>query len=113
MRILNQLLILALVLAGFVITSLNTEPILFNYYLGSTHLPLSVFMLCSFGIGCLFGLALNALCYIKLKRAHRQLQHSCQELELTINRLKPIGKPTDCSIHPDTLKKKEETNYVP
>lgn len=88
MQLFSQLFIVILVLIGFIITSLNTAPTTFNYYLSTTQIPLSLLILFSFGIGWLIGLGFSLSRYIKLKSAHRRLQYQHQQLETEINHLK-------------------------
>ena len=81
MQLLSQIFTIVLILIGLIVSSLNTETTLFNYYLGKAQLPLSLLMLFSFAAGCMIGLSLGLLRHLRFKRAYRDLQQHCKRLE--------------------------------
>ncbi len=81
MLIIRYLLWTLLVLMGLSMVSLNTDPVVFNYYYNTISLPLSLLLLFSFASGWIAGLCFNFINYIKLKTINRRLHQRCHQLE--------------------------------
>ncbi|RLA10258.1 MAG: LapA family protein [Gammaproteobacteria bacterium] len=85
MRILVNLLLLAVFLVGVLFTSANTAPVDVDYYLGSRQMPLAVALLIALVIGVLLssfaGIAVSLKYRAKLRQSDRQVKKLDKELE--------------------------------
>ena len=66
---------------GITFAYLNATPVIFNYYLGTKPIPLSLLMILTFGIGIMCGLLVSALNWIYLKSQNYRLRKRLQSLE--------------------------------
>ena len=85
MRIFLYLVLLIVILLGISFAYLNAEPVVFNYYLAQRHIPLSLLLVCSLGIGLILGFLVVGVSWLKLKgenfRLKKRLKCTRQEIE--------------------------------
>jgi lipopolysaccharide assembly protein A len=73
-RIIFYLLLLVLVILAITFAALNANPINLNYYIGTTHISLSLLLTYVLGIGILLGFSATFIPFLKLKREVRVLK---------------------------------------
>jgi lipopolysaccharide assembly protein A len=81
MRILTYLIFLIILLIGITFAYLNATPVIFNYYLGTDTIPLSLLMTLSFGVGIICGVLISIVNWICLKSQNYLLKKRLQSLE--------------------------------
>ena len=75
---------------GVTFAGLNARPVILNYYVGNAELPLSLLLVLSFSGGCVLGLLVSLVLYIKLKNSNRRLRHRLKNLEEEVANLRTI-----------------------
>ncbi len=84
MRIIGVLFFLFILFLGVGFSSLNSEPVSVNYYIGSFTLPLSVVAVSAFSLGVVCALVLSFLSLIGLRvrvaRLRRDLRRRDEEI---------------------------------
>ena len=81
MRIITLISSLIIIVLGVTFAFLNAEPVVVNYYLGTTELPLSVLLVSVLGIGTFLGLMMSFLPMLKLKFSNRRLRKHLAKIE--------------------------------
>jgi putative membrane protein len=85
MRILLYIVFLLIILLGISFAYLNANSVTFNYYLGERTMPLSLLLICSFGVGLILGFVVVFISWIRLKveniRLKKRLKSAKQEIE--------------------------------
>jgi putative membrane protein len=92
MRILTYLIFIIILLIGITFAYLNANPVIFNYYLGTKPIPLSLLMTLSFGIGIIFGILISLVNWICLKSQNYLLKKRLQSLEQNLTESKNTQK---------------------
>jgi len=82
------LLLIALLGAGFAI--LNSEKVSFNYYIGTSTMPLSLLLALGFVIGCFVGILVGLLLLFKTKLKNYRLRQKLHLAEKEIENLRAI-----------------------
>ncbi len=90
MRVVTYLLLTAVILLGVTFASLNAEPVMLNYYIGNSKIPLSLLLALVLIIGCTIGLLVSLVLYIKLKYANRRLKQRLKVVEQEVANLRTI-----------------------
>ncbi len=90
MRIFSYLILLAIMLIGLTFTSLNSTSVVFNYYLGSKTIALSLLLVFTFGFGIVLGLLIAMFSCIKIKRDNLRLKSRLKIAEKEIENLRSI-----------------------
>lgn len=90
MRILSYLVLLAIMLTGLTFASLNATPVVFNYYLGSKTITLSLLLVFAFGGGIFLGLLVSIFSWIRVKRDNFQLKSRLKLVEKEVKNLRSI-----------------------
>ncbi|MET0025051.1 MAG: LapA family protein [Sedimenticola sp.] len=75
---------------GVVLTVLNSESVVLNYYFGSRELPLSVVLVAAVAFGALLGLVASLGGFFRLKRQNSELRRKAQLASQEINNLRAI-----------------------
>jgi putative membrane protein len=75
---------------GLTFATLNSTPVLFNYYLGTKQIALSLLLVFSFGIGIVLGIIFTLFPVLKLKNANRRLRAKIKIVEKEVENLRSI-----------------------
>jgi putative membrane protein len=94
MRIISAIIILLILILGVTFASLNAEPVVVNYYLGSSKLPLSLLLVLILGCGALLGILVSIPIWARLKKENYTLSHRIKvvEKELANLRISPLNE---------------------
>jgi len=90
MRIITYVIILLIILLGVTFAGLNAEPVMLNYYIGSTQLPLSLLLVLALIIGCIISLIVSLILYIKYKTDNHRLRQRLKVVEAELANLRTI-----------------------
>ncbi len=90
MRILSYLFLLVVMLVGLTFSSLNSVSVVFNYYLGSKTITLSLLLVFAFGCGIFLGLLMALFSCLKIKRDNMRLKSRLKIAETEIENLRSI-----------------------
>lgn len=90
MRIVSYIVLLIVMLLGFTFASLNANPVVFNYYLGSKTIALSLLLVFTFGAGILFGFFLTFVTWFRLKAENLRLHTRLKVVEKEVENLRTI-----------------------
>jgi lipopolysaccharide assembly protein A len=77
-------------LIGLTFASLNSTPVVFNYYLGAKTITLSLLLVFTFGAGIVFGLLITIISWIKAKKNNLQLKSRLKIAEKEVKNLRSI-----------------------
>ncbi|HFL8794774.1 MAG TPA: LapA family protein [Candidatus Azosocius sp. HAIN] len=72
-RLLMIFMSIVLLIIGLVFSSLNSGFVIFNYYINSIEIPLSLLLICHILIGILIGVFFLSISIIKLKICNKTL----------------------------------------
>lgn len=94
MRIISAIIILIILILGISFAFLNAEPVIVNYYLGSSKFPLSLLLVLVFGCGALIGIVVSLPIWLRLKKQNLVLSHRVKnvEKELANLRISPLNE---------------------
>lgn len=85
MRLISYILILLIIIVGVTFAILNASPVAINYYFGIQHVPLSLLLVISFGLGLLLSFVVMSFIVLRLKnqkwRLRKQLKIAEQEID--------------------------------
>ncbi|MES9936490.1 MAG: LapA family protein [Sedimenticola sp.] len=90
MQLIKLIILLLLMAVGVVLTVLNSESVVLNYYFGSRELPLSVVLVAAVAFGALLGLVASLGGFFRLKRQNSELRRKAQLASQEINNLRSI-----------------------
>ena len=90
MRVISYLILLVIMLIGLTFASLNATPVVFNYYLGSKTITLSLLLVFVFGVGIFLGIIVTMFTWIKIKRDNLKLKSSLRVIEKEVKNLRSI-----------------------
>lgn len=90
MRVISYIFLLILMVFGLTFAALNSTSVIFNYYLGSKQIPLSLLLVFAFGLGILIGFVFTLLPVIKLKGENIRLKSRIKIAEQEIENLRSI-----------------------
>jgi putative membrane protein len=90
MRVLSYLILLVIMLAGLTFASLNSAPVVFNYYLGSKTITLSLLLVFAFGGGIFLGLLVSMFSWVRIKRDNFHLKSRLNLVEKEVKNLRSI-----------------------
>ena len=90
MRIFTYFILLLVVLFGITFALLNAEPIIINYYIGTTESPLSLLLVIAFVAGGFLGMVVCLLPYFHLKSKNRQMRRRLKLLEEEVTNLRTM-----------------------
>jgi lipopolysaccharide assembly protein A len=90
MRIITYLVLLLLVLIGITFAALNASPVLINYYVGSSKLPLSLLLVLSLVLGIVLGMLISVLPYLRLHNKNRRLRQRLKVVEEELTNLRAL-----------------------
>ena len=90
MRIFFYIILLLVVLFGLTFASLNSTPVVLNYYLGTKQFVLSVLLVIAFGLGIIVGAIFTLFPILKLKRDNRRLRSRIKIAEQEVDNLRSI-----------------------
>lgn len=88
MRIISYIIAIILVIFGLTFALLNASPVTLNYYIGTTHISLSLLLVITIGIGILIGLLASLGPILKLKRTNYRLKSRLRKLEQEVINIK-------------------------
>lgn len=89
-RIFLILILLLLTALAAVLASLNAAPVVFDYYLTTTELPLALVLFAAFAMGSLFGLILSISMVIAGLAERRRLRKQLSLCQQEIRNLRDI-----------------------
>ena len=90
MRIFSYLILLIIMLFGLTFAALNSTPVVFNYYLGTKTLALSLLLVLAFGTGIFLGLLVSLFSLLKSKRDNLRLRARLKTSEKEVENLRSI-----------------------
>jgi len=90
MRIFSYLFMLLLILIGVSFACLNAEPVLVNYYFGTSKTPLSMLLVLTLIFGVALGLLVSLVMSIKYKRNNSRLRQRLALAEKEVSNLRAI-----------------------
>lgn len=90
MRVFSYLIFLIIMLIGLIFSSLNSTQVVFNYYLGTKTIVLSLLLIFTFGIGMLFGILVAVVSLLKVKKDNLQLKSRLKLVEKEVENLRSI-----------------------
>lgn len=77
-------------LIGLTFASLNSAPVVFNYYLDSKNIALSILLTLFFGAGIFLGMIAFIISWIRIKRSNLKLKSQLRIAEIEIKNLRSI-----------------------
>lgn len=80
MRLIRYIVLIAILLIALGFALLNANQVTVNYYIGTRHMPLSLLLVFTFGLGCIVGLLTSLGWYF---RASYQVYRLRKKLEVT------------------------------
>lgn len=94
MRIITSIILLLIIILGITFASINAEPVVVNYYLGSSKLPLSLLLVFVLGCGAVLGMLANLPIWLRIKRENRNYAQRIKliEKELANLRASPLNE---------------------
>lgn len=90
MRVFSYLILLIILLAGLTFASLNSNLVIFNYYLDSKEIELSLLLVCTVGIGIFLGLLIAVFPWIQAKRDCSRLKSRLKVIEKEVENLRSL-----------------------
>lgn len=90
MRIVMIMFYLLLILVGVSFAGLNASSVPVNVYFTTLHMPISVLIILTLGLGILLGLMLFLGRYWRLKSEHRKIKNQLKLTEKEIRNLRAI-----------------------
>jgi len=90
MRILKLFFIIIIMMAGAAFAVLNAEPVRFNYYFGSTELPLSLVVTTALGVGVVLGILSGFGLVVGLKRQNLSLKRRSRLVNEEVRNLRNL-----------------------
>ncbi len=91
MRIITLISSITIIALGVTFAFLNAEPVLVNYYIGSSEMPLSILLVSILGTGALLGLLMGIVPIIKLKFVNRRLRKRLELIEHEVSQLRILS----------------------
>lgn len=91
MKILNILIISAIILFGVTFALLNGHSVDIKYYLGETNMPLSLLLAIALVLGIFVGLGVNLISIIKLKFENSGLNKKIKQNQEEISKLRLLN----------------------
>lgn len=90
MRIFSYLILLAIMLIGLTFAALNPTSVVFNYYLGSKTIVLSLLLVFVFGTGIFLGLLVSMFSWLRIKTDNLRLKSRLKNVEKEVKNLRSI-----------------------
>jgi len=90
MRIVMTIFYLLLILVGVSFAGLNASPVEVNVYFTTIHMPISVLIVLTLGLGVFLGLVLFLGRYWRLRAEHRKIKNQLKLTEKEIKNLRAI-----------------------
>ncbi len=88
MRIISYITLILILVLGVTFAGLNAGSVTINYYVGATELPLSLLLVIGFALGCLLGLIVGMVMYLKARSQNYRLKNRIKLAEKEINNLR-------------------------
>jgi|GEM_PF-234084 lipopolysaccharide assembly protein A len=88
MRYIGYIIILVVVLIGISFAVMNANSVPVNYYTGQQHVPLSLLLALSFGVGVIIGIAVLFFKNTRLRLKNRWLSKRLKKTEKKLNALR-------------------------
>lgn len=90
MKILSYVLLILILLIGVSFSVLNSGSVSINYYVGISKLPLSFLMVLTFAVGCILGLLVGMVMYLRLKSQNYRLKNRIKLAEKEVSNLRTM-----------------------
>jgi lipopolysaccharide assembly protein A len=90
MRIVSYLILLIIMLIGLTFSALNPTEVVFNYYLGSKSVALSILLVVAFGMGIFLGLLISLFSWLRIKGDNMWLKSRLKNVEKEVQNLRSI-----------------------
>lgn len=90
MRVITYLIVLLIILFGMTFATLNSDSVTVNYYIGEHTLPLSLLLVITFSLGCLFAMTIGFYLLLKTKLEIHRLSQRLHLAEKEIENLRAI-----------------------
>lgn len=90
MRVFSYVIMIVIVCFGIIFAVANANAVVFNYYLGSKQVPLSLLLVFAFGGGVILGFIFALPHWFRLKRDKRKLKARIKLVEQEIENLRNL-----------------------
>lgn len=90
MRIISFILLLMIILIGITFATLNSNIVTLHYYIGQRDMALSLLLVSVFAAGCLLGILVMLLLFIREKIKSYHLKHKLKLVEKEVENLRAI-----------------------
>ncbi len=90
-RILGILLVLLAVILGISFAVLNAQPVVFNYYLGTSEVPLALIVVLALAGGVILGIVGSMFKIVRLANEARRLRRDLSVVEKEVVMLRSIS----------------------
>lgn len=81
MRIFSYIVAIILIFLGITFSILNATPVALNYYVGTTHISLSLLLVLTLGAGILIGFVVSLPPLLRAKRKIYRLKNRVKQVE--------------------------------
>lgn len=79
MRIISYIVLLILLFLGITFACLNYKPVIIHYFIGQSHVALSLLLVAAFAIGGVLGLIVSMAVIVRQKAENLRLKHKLKK----------------------------------
>jgi lipopolysaccharide assembly protein A len=90
MRVFSYAVLLIIMILGLVFAILNSGQVVFNYYLGTTQISLSLLLVFTLGFGIFLGFIFTVISVIRLKKDKYRLKSKIKDIEKELENLRTL-----------------------
>lgn len=90
MRVFSYAVLLIIMILGLVFAILNSGQVVFNYYLGTLQISLSLLLVFTLGFGIFLGFIFTIISVIKLKKDNYKLKNKIKDIEKELENLRTL-----------------------
>jgi lipopolysaccharide assembly protein A len=90
MRVFSYAVLLIIMILGLVFAILNSGQVIFNYYLGTLQISLSLLLVFTLGFGIFLGFIFTIISVIKLKKDNYKLKNKIKNIEKELENLRTL-----------------------
>ncbi len=90
MRIFTYVFLFIIILFGLTFACLNANSVAINYYVGTSHMPLSLLVVIALAVGGVMGLCIGLFLLLQVKHENRRLQRRAKIAEKEIENIRAL-----------------------
>ena len=90
MKLFSRIVIILIVLLGITFAALNSEKVIFHYYLGNRSISLALLLACAFGAGIILTFFFMGITVLRLKHQKRKLKKQLNNALQEVDNLRKI-----------------------